>query len=56
MLTASEKCDLQEIQYQEKLQCGPGVPRKSPLRELIKISLRKIHETGIMAYHWKIWM
>lgn len=56
MLTDKEKCDLQEIQYQKKLQCGPGVPVKSPLRELIKISLRKIHETGLMAHHWKIWM
>lgn len=56
MLIDSEICDLQEIQYQQKLQCGPGLPVKSPLRELMKVSLRKIHETGIMAYHWKIWM
>lgn len=55
-LTDNEICDLQEIQYQEKLQCGPGVPVKSHLREWIKISLRRIHETGLMAYHWKIWM
>ncbi len=56
VLTDHEICDLQEIQYQEKLQCGPGVPVKSGLREWIKISLRKIQETGLMTYHWKIWM
>lgn len=56
MLTDHEICDLQEIQYQKKLQCGPGVPVKSHLREWIKISLRRIQETGLMAYHWKIWM
>lgn len=56
VLTDHEICDLQEIQYQEKLQCGPGVPVKSHLREWIKVSIRRIQETGLMAYHWKIWM
>lgn len=55
-MTDHEICDLQEIQYQQKLQCGPGVPVKSHLREWIKITLRRIQETGIMSYHWKIWM
>lgn len=56
VLTDHEICSLQEIQYQEKLQCGPGLPVKSHLREWIKVSIRKIQETGLMAYNWKIWM
>lgn len=36
MLTDQEACDLQEVQ---KVPGGPGVPKKSPFKELIKIRL-----------------
>lgn len=32
------------------------VPNKSPLKELIKIGIRKLRETGILAYVWKTWI
>lgn len=34
----------------------PGVPRKSPLKEIVKIGIRKIYETGLLKYQWKIWI
>lgn len=37
MLTDQEKCDLQEVKYVQKVPGGPGVPNKSPFKELIKI-------------------
>lgn len=39
MLTDEEVCDLQEVKYVQKVPGGPGVPKKSPLKELIKIRL-----------------
>lgn len=55
-LTDDEVCDLQEVKYVDKIPVGSGVPQKSPLKELIKIGIRKVRETGILAYIWKTWM
>lgn len=35
---------------------GPGLPKKSPLRELMKIGIRKLYETGILSHIWNIWI
>lgn len=56
ILTDDELCDLQEVKYVGKIPTGPGLPKKSPLRELIKIGIRKMHETGIVAHVWKTWI
>lgn len=40
----------------KKIPTGPGLPKKSPLREFIKIGIRKLHETGIVAHVWKTWI
>ncbi len=32
------------------------MPKKSPLTEWIKISILRMAETGILAYHSKIWI
>lgn len=56
ILTDSELCDLQEVKYVEKIPTGPGLPKKSPLRELIKIGIRKLYETGILSHLWSIWI
>lgn len=56
MLTDKELCELQEVKYIPAIQTHPGVPKKSPLKEIVKIGVRKISETGLLAYHWKIWM
>lgn len=39
MLTDQETCDLHEVKYVHKVPGGPGVPKKSPFKELIKIRL-----------------
>lgn len=56
MLTDKEACDLQEVKYMPKTPTGMGVPKKSPLKELVKIGIRKLFETGILAYQWKTWI
>lgn len=56
LLTDDELCDLQEVTYAPRIPTGPGLPTKSPLRELIKIGIRKIYETGLLAHNWNIWM
>lgn len=56
ILTDNEICDLQEVEYVDKMPTAPGVPKKSPLKELIKIGIRKLRETGILAYIWKTWI
>lgn len=56
ILTDAEICDLQEVKYVQKIPTGPGLPKKSPLRELIKIGIRKLHETGVIAHVWKTWI
>lgn len=56
LLTDSELCDLQEVRYAGKIPTGPGLPKKSPLRELIKIGIRKQFETGILSHIWSIWI
>nr|QGW45456.1 ionotropic receptor 75f [Bradysia odoriphaga] len=55
-LTDDELCELQQIKYVGKIPTGPGVPKMSPLRELIKIGIRKLHETGLIAHVWKTWI
>ena len=49
-------CELQQIKYVGKIPTGPGVSNKSPLREMFKIGIRKLHETGIIAHVWKTWI
>lgn len=56
MLTDKELCELQEVTYMPVLPVHPGLPKKSPLKEIVKIGIRKIYETGVLAYHWKIWI
>lgn len=56
MFTDKEICNLQEVKYGRAIPAGPALPTKSPLKEMVKIGIRKISETGITAYHWKIWM
>lgn len=56
LLSDAELCELQQIKYVQKIPTGPGLPKKSPLRELIKIGVRKLHETGIIAHVWKTWI
>lgn len=56
LLTDDEVCDLQQIKYAQKIPTGPGLPKKSPLRELIKIGVRKLHETGVIGHVWKTWI
>lgn len=55
-MTDQEACDLQEVKYVQKVPGGPGVPNKSPFKELIKISIRRITETGHLSYYWKVWI
>lgn len=56
MLTDRESCDLQEINFVPKIPTGSPLPNKSPLKEMIKIGIRKLYETGMLAYLWKIWI
>lgn len=56
MLTDSEACDLQEINFVPKIPTGSPLPNKSPLKEMIKIGIRKLYETGMLAYLWKTWI
>ncbi|KAG4075434.1 hypothetical protein HA402_015087 [Bradysia odoriphaga] len=56
ILTDKQICNLQEVSYIQSIHGYPVVPVKSPLKELIKLSLRKFHETGIMSHHWNIWI
>nr|QGW45453.1 ionotropic receptor 75c [Bradysia odoriphaga] len=56
ILTDKQICNLQEVSYIQSIHGYPVVPVKSPLKELIKLSLRKFHETGIMSHHWDIWI
>lgn len=37
ILNDQQKCDLQEVRYVQNVPGGPGVPVKSPMRELIRI-------------------
>lgn len=39
-----------------KIPTGPGVPRKSPLKEIITIGVRKVRETGILSCIWTTWI
>ncbi|XP_037027053.1 glutamate receptor U1-like isoform X2 [Bradysia coprophila] len=55
-LTDDELCELQQVKYVGKIPTSPGVPKRSPLRELIKIGIRKLHESGIIAHVWKTWI
>ncbi|XP_037041261.1 ionotropic receptor 75a-like [Bradysia coprophila] len=55
MLTDSEKCDLQDIVYLPKQPVGLAVTNKSPFRELVKISIHKFSETGVLSYNQKTW-
>ncbi|KAJ6639573.1 hypothetical protein Bhyg_12321, partial [Pseudolycoriella hygida] len=56
LLSDDEICDLQQIKYVDNIPTGPGLIKKSPLREIIKIGLRKLHETGLISYVWKTWI
>lgn len=44
------------MKYTPRMPTGPGLPKKSPLREVIKIGISKIFETGNLAKIWKTWM
>lgn len=39
-----------------KFPAGPGLPKKSPLKELIKIGIRRLCETGILSHIRNIWI
>lgn len=56
LLTDDEICELQEVKYVQKVPTGPGLPKKSPLRELLKIGIRKLHETGVLSHVWATWI
>lgn len=44
------------MKYVPEIPTGPGLPKKSPFKEMVKIGIRKIYETGILAHQWKIWI
>lgn len=46
MFTDKEACDLQELKYVPKIRTGLGLPKKSPIKEMVKIGIRKTFETG----------
>lgn len=56
LLTDREACDLQEINFVPKIPTGSALPNKSPLKEMVKIGIRKLRETGMLAHLWKIWI
>lgn len=47
---------MQAVKYAPSIPTGPGLPLKSPLRELIKIGIRKLFECGILVHNWKTWI
>nr|AOE48120.1 putative ionotropic receptor IR16 [Scaeva pyrastri] len=54
-LTEQEFCDLQEVAMEQPFPTCAAVPQGSPYKDHFASSILQLRETGLMAYHDKLW-